>query len=317
MTAIGNSTSTRYYRKVIKIKAEDSPNVRLGFLQKSQGKAATNHILIPGVLPYRDYLKRRSTWDKVRQCVSLDAEFYEGAEVLLYPPDWLNRAELIARGLPKIRKAKAIGIDPAEGGDKTAMAAVDELGLIELVSKKTPDTAIITSEALAFMQKHGVPAHKVAFDRGGGGKQHADRLRAMGHMVNTVAFGETIMQDLKRGIVPIEQKKETREERYTYVNRRAEMYGTLRELLDPSLGGGFGLPVEYMNPLRLQLAPIPLTYDPEGRLYILPKHKKNPDQTTPTLVDIIGHSPDEADALVLAIYAMTHKIVRVVAGAMQ
>src|SRR3972149_2557666 len=79
------------------------------------------------------------------ECIGLDAEFYEGAEVLLFPPEWLNLAENRADAIEKMqRQAKAIGIDPAEGGDQTAIAVVDELGLIELSSRQTPDTSVIT-----------------------------------------------------------------------------------------------------------------------------------------------------------------------------
>lgn len=315
----------RYYRKVIQIKAEDSPNVKYGLIQRAKGITPTGDVLIPGVLPWRDYVKRRSTWDKVLQCIGLDAEFWEGADTLLYPPDWLNRAEAIARLLEgRPRKARAIGIDPAEGGDKTAMAAVDEWGLIELVSKKTPDTSIITGEALAFMRKHGVDATNVGFDRGGGGKEHADRLRAQGYHVRTVAFGESIVMEPKRGLRTFVERKDSYEERYAYKNRRAEMYGSLRSLLDPGREldptlekndpRGFGLPARY-NELRRQLAPIPLLYDGEGRMVMPPKNKKDANDERVTLSDIIGCSPDEADALVLAIHCMLYKAPKQKAGA--
>lgn len=308
----------RFYRKVIRIRAEDSPNVRLGLLQQQQGQTPTGEMVLPGVLPWHDYQKRRITWDKIRQCIGLDAEFYEGSEVLLFPPDWLNRAERIADQLRgRLRKARGIGIDPAEGGDRTAMAAVDEWGLIELVSRKTPDTSVITGEALAFMRRHDVPPDRVVFDRGGGGKEHADRLRAQGYPVRTVAFGETASLDPKYGKRQMKERWEVKEDRTAYKNRRAEMYGALREMLDPAHERGFGLPAEYAE-LRRQLSPIPLTYDPEGKLEILPKQRR-PDateKTRPTLTDLLGCSPDEADALVLAIYAMQHKGLRTMAGAL-
>ena len=39
------------------------------------------------------------------------------------------------------------------------------------------------------MTEYNVPAEKVFFDSGGGGQEHADRLRSHGHEVQTVAFG--------------------------------------------------------------------------------------------------------------------------------
>lgn len=292
------------FRKVIRIRAEDSPNV------------IERRYVLPGVLSWEEYQQRRATWDKIRQCIGLDAQFYEGAETLLYPSEWLNRAELIAEQLKGRRRyAKAIGVDPAEGGDKTAMCAVDEYGIIELVSKKTPDTSVVTAECLAFMRKYAVHSGFVAFDRGGGGKQHADRLRDQGYPVRTIAFGESPSLDPRRNIRNSE-RLEMKEERYAYRNRRAEMYGTLRLLLDPATGKGFGIPAEYSE-LRRQLAPIPLVYDPEGRLELPPKNRRGPNDTKKTLVELIGCSPDDADALVLSVFAMLNPVVKLRAGALK
>ncbi len=306
----------RYFRKVLKISAEQSPNVRLARAQQASGLTPTDEVIVPGVLTWGEYQQRRATWDPIRACVGLDADFYEGAQVLLFPPLWLNAAEERARQLAgSFRKARAIGIDPAEGGDQTAMAAIDEWGLIELVSRKTPDTSLITGEALAFMRKHGVPAESVVFDRGGGGKQHADALRSQGHNVRTVAFGESLVLDPKRGLTMLEERLDNREERYAYRNRRAEMYGELRQLLDTSINpNSFGLPAEYTE-LRHELAPMPLLWDNEGRMRMLPKQKKDPTSKEKTLTELIGHSPDSADSLVLAVHGMLHKAIRITAGA--
>lgn len=323
----------RCYRKVIRITGHDSPNVRLALGQIAQGESPTGEIVVAGVLPYDDYKKRLATWDPVRIAVGIDAIFWQGPEIMLFPPGWLDRAERLADGLRQsgtIRYAKAIGIDPAEGGDKTSMSVVDEYGLIEQVSKRTPDTSIITSEALAFMIRHNVPPERVVFDRGGGGKEHADRLRSQGYHVRTVAFGESLVLDPKRGLRMLEEKVEQREEHYTYLNRRAQMYGELRLLIDPSTTGetsglfsrhdkshnwqGFAIPREYTE-LRRQLSPIPLTYDGEGRLYLLPKNKKNAEDKRSTLTQLLGCSPDEGDSLVLAIFGMLHRASRAVAGA--
>ncbi|MEL0117156.1 MAG: hypothetical protein VW739_05530 [Pelagibacteraceae bacterium] len=314
---VWDESNTKILRNIIKIKATDSPNVQLGLLQERRGEHPSDERLIPGVLRYSDYKKRRRLWDPVLQSIGLDGEFWEGAEALLYPPQWLNQAEAYAREIGSNRKAKAIGIDPAEGGDKTTMAAVDEYGLIELVSKKTPDTSAITGEALAFMRKHGVDPEDVMFDSGGGGKQHADRLRSQGYDVQTVAFGSKASYQLVDFTRSTEEREEEAERRYVYKNRRAEMYGLLRRLLDPAddvLDNGhslFGISEEYVE-LRRQLSLIPLLYDDEGCMYMLSKGKSQLGEKLKevratgkkTLIDIIGHSPDEADALVIAIFCM-------------
>jgi hypothetical protein len=293
-------------RKVIQIKAVDSPNVKLAMREKALKRSPSNVMVVPGVLSYMDYVERRDTWDKIMQSIGLDAEFYEGGEILMYPPDWLNRAEEIARRLEGSRRqAKAIGIDPAQGGDKTAMAAVDEYGLIELVSRRTPDTSVIPGEVIAFGNRHQVPPEMWIFDNGGGGKQHADILRNQGLPVQIIAFGEVIALDLRTGMRMIQERREVHETRIAYKNRRAQMYGDLRGLLNPA-GEGFGIPAEYTE-LRRQLAPIPMWYDGEGRLFLPSKYKRDSSDTKPTLTEIIGCSPDEADALVLAVHGMLHK----------
>lgn len=303
----------RYYRKIIKIKAEDSPNVRLALAEIKNGKEPSGKILVPGVLPYHEYIKRRATWDEIQQCVSLDADWYAGASLFLFPPAWLDKAERYAVELKgRARKAKAIGVDPAEGGDSTAMAAVDEFGLIELVSRKTPDTSVVTGELLAFMRKHGVEPEMVFFDAGGGGKQHVDRLRSQGYNVKAIAFGGAATPERKRGLTTLEQHKKHDETKYVYRNRRAEMFGLLSLRLDPAVSR-FAISDEHVE-LRRQLSPIPKDYDEEGRLFLPPKNKRDPNSNKKTLVELIGCSPDEADALVLANFGMEDRSRRVVVG---
>lgn len=306
----------RCYRKVIKIKAEDSPNVRAGLLYRRYGREPLGDVLLPGVLPWDDYVKRRDTWDPIRQCIGLDAEFWEGAEVLLYPPQWLNRAEELHRtlvGLP--RRGKAVGVDPGEGVSHTVWTVVDELGIIEQTSIVTPDTSVIVGHTKAIATVWGVPPEGVVFDRGGGGKQVADLMRSQGWNVRTVAFGESPSPEMHRGMTLFGEKKERHELTKTYKTRRAEMYGILREKLDPSLNpAGFALPPQYAE-LRRQLALLPLLYDGEGCLYLPPKNGK-PGQTTTSLSAILGRSPDEADSLVLAVYGMSRKAYRPKAGVM-
>lgn len=315
----------RYFRKVIQIKAEDSPNVRLALAQIEAGLEPTGEVLVPGVLTWDDYKKRRKTWDVKRQAVGLDAEFYEGAEVLLYPPDWLERSARMHRAIKGRRVATGIGVDPAEGGDKTAMAAVDDLGLIELVSEKTPNTDAIIGKLKAFVRRHNCPWDRVVFDRGGGGKQHADRLRNEGLEVRTVSFGESLAPAPHRGVVPLEDRMNQREARTTYLNRRAALFGRLRERMDPegdtleSTRVTFALPPASAGPqyaeLRRQLVLFPLMYDSEGRMRLPPKNKPNPNSKERTLTEIMGCSPDESDALVVAVYASEDEAGVITAGA--
>lgn len=304
-----------YYRKIIKIRAIDSPNVRLAEQEIRDHKEPSGTTLIPGVKSYDTLLKHRALWDKVRQTVGLDAEFYEGAEVLLYPPDWLDRAEGLASNLQSNktnRKAKALGVDPAEGGDKTAWTVVDEYGLLYQDAEHTEDTAKIGGKTMGLMRRFGLTPEQVLFDQGGGGKQHADYLRMRGYNVRTIAFGSPPTAELKQvNYTSLKNRIDQQETRYAYKNRRAEMYGLLSQLLDPSNNPqGWGIPAEYTE-LRRQLSPLPKLYDPEGRLYLPPKDKPPHSKTeVETIRDIIGCSPDEADSTVLAVYGLVHPMVK-------
>ncbi len=307
-----------YIRKVIRIRASDSPNVRLAEQQIQQGKEPTGEILVPGVVDYDTYQMRRVLWDPIRQSIGLDAEFYEGAEVRLFPPAWLDRAANIAasRTPGSGHKKRTMGVDSGEGGDKTSWTVIDADGIIYQEARRTPDTNEIPGHTLVLMQRFGVRAEDVLFDRGGGGKQHADRLRAQGYKVQTVGFGETASDPHQdKRMRTSQQKGEAREIRYVYKNRRAEMYGMLRILIDPAENRNFGIPAEYEE-LRRQLTPIPLQFDDEGRLVLPSKDKKTPNSQEITLRDILGCSPDEADSLVLAVFGLERRSPKFVVRAM-
>lgn len=316
-----------FHRRVFKIRAQDSPNVRLAEAEIAAGKQPSGRILVPGVKSWSEYCKDRKLWDKIQQCVSLDADWYEGADIMLFPSAWLDLAEAVAAKLAASRRAKTMGVDSAMGGDNTSWAISDDLGLIHLESKKTPDTSIIPGHTVMLMRKFGLDPESVFFDYGGGGKPHVDRLRAMGYNVNAVMFGVAVTPDKRRVLATIEQRTREEETRYAYKNRRAQMYGMLRLRLDPNENPkGFGLPSRLLNAPRLdqgpslrgQLAPIPLWYDDEGRLY-LPSKQRKPDQgdtsSKVTMIDLIGCSPDEADAVVLSIYGLDKKSYVATAGA--
>lgn len=318
----------RLYRRVIRIRAADSPNVRLAMAQIAAGQKPTGEQIVEGVLSWDEYCKRRATWDKIRRCIGLDAQFYTGAELLLFPPEWLNHSENLfrRRGIPTHSGViNYLACDPAEGGDKSSWAVVNRFGLVKLLSLLTPDTTVIPAQTLVLMREYNIKPDNVIFDRGGGGHEHADYLRSRGYPVRTVAFGEAVNLEPKRSRHQYTARVEVYEEKYVYVNRRAQMYGEFSLLLDPGReGDGFAIPPDIRGAegdpkteLRSQLGPIPKRYQ-DDRLKLPPKHKKSPDPNSheETLTELIGHSPDEADAVVMAVHAMLHKSSKTIVGAM-
>ncbi|MCH7863947.1 MAG: hypothetical protein IIC56_01870 [Proteobacteria bacterium] len=176
-------------RRIIHIKATDSPNVQLGLAQEAKGEKPDFKEVIPGVLNYREYKKRRLMWDKIRQCIGLDGLFYEGAEVLLYPPQWLDRAEEIDKSGWVRTGKRTLGVDAAAGGDNTVWCVINKFGVLYVLNMKTGDTDDIPGRTIAIAKDWGVRMSDVLFDAGGGGKQHADRLRKQGHKVRIIPFG--------------------------------------------------------------------------------------------------------------------------------
>ena len=356
---IPHSNRPGYIRKVIKICAEDSPNVKMGIAQIFSGKRPPEPILIRtedqpwgvytkaeydvlkadwdaytleekerligelkpvmgGVKDFDKYVLDRTVLDKIKQSVVLDGEFYEGAEVKLYPAAWIDRAERLAEALKKSGKkrvGKYIGCDPAEGGDSSAWTVIDEYGILEQIVYKTPDTTDVAKYTMMLMKKHNISPENVLIDAGGGGHVHANYMRRdHGLKIRTIAFGESASSTNRfRRMRTSKEKEAEKETRYVYKNRRAEMYGTLREVLDPT-EEGFAIPRELVA-MRQQMSPIRLDYDREGRLYLPPKNKQDPNSNEECLRDLLGCSPDELDSCVLAVFGMTHKHSKSIAGA--
>lgn len=322
----------QYIRRVIQIKAIDSPNVQYAQAEISKGLRPSGRIVIPGVLPYSEYVKRLKFWDEVKKCAGLDAEFYEGGQALLFPPNWLNRAEERHRNLIETKVhyrrdvALAAGCDTGEGRADTVFCAVDNYGIMELLTLDNSNAFEIVKQAIAFIHKWKIPPEKFLFDRGGGGRQIADFLRAKGYNVQTIPFGGRVGRpgdDNKRqrlsarGTRIRREKGVINEDKGVWSNRRSQMYGEFSALLDPNnleRPDGFAIPAE-MFELRRQLARIPRKLDGEGKLFLPPKNKKNPNSNEITMEDLIGRSPDHADAVVLAVHGLLHHNLRFTAGA--
>lgn len=293
-----------YHRKVIHIGGDDSPNVKLWKKERELGLTPRGKVVVPGVLGGADYELRERTWDPAKISVGLHGRFFKSGATLMFPTAWLDHAERMHDSLRgKKRRAVSIGIDSGEGKSHTTMYTVDRLGVLDRDRKLTPDTNVIVGEAKAFGRKHLVPPDRWNFDRGSG-KQHADRLRAEGYPVRTTAFGGAVVRDHTIGVFGLDDRIEDKEQRYSYFNRRAQMYFEARLLLDPT-GGGFAIPREYVE-LRRQLAQIPLFRNDKGQVQLPPKEE---------LSRILGGSPDDADAFVLAVHDMLHPEFEAVAGA--
>lgn len=327
----------RYYRKIIRIKAEDSPNVRLALAEKEQGMEPSHQIIVPGVMDYRTYTKRRNTWDERKQTIGLDARWYEGEEMKMYPPKYLTVVMKLAMHINLIERlrpvTKCMGVDPAEGGDSTVWTIGDDYAVDEQIVEKTPDTSVIPARTIALLREYRVLPEDCYFDRGGGGKQHVDALRRQGFDVNSVGFGESAadisIQYQKYARNPDNQLEE-KEDKYVFKNRRAEMYFMARLAIGPPImiwdetqqepqliedpdHIRMAIDPRFEELLR-QMSKIPLLYDPEGRIYLPPKSKPTESYTGVTIKGLLGCSPDELDSYVLMVYGAKRRKLNIIAG---
>jgi hypothetical protein len=316
-----NPKGKSLFSKVIQISAEDSPNVKLGKKLRKKGVLGPYPIIIPGVVTWEDYIRRKKKWDEYQIHTRLKGLFYTGRGKMLFPQDWLDGSHRSYRrllrglrdGFNRDKITPGMGVDSGEGRDKSCWTILDSLGIIHQHAIKTPDTTEVFDVTVELMKKYKVPPSRVCMDRGGGGKEHADYLRRAGFKVRTVDFGESPTPP-KTPFTPTE-KKEAREDRTIYKNRRAEMYDMARQIIAPTFmenlhygfPGPFSIP-EDMADLLKELKPLPLLYDKEGQLYLPPKRRKaNSNSKEPTIDEIVGHSPDLADSFVLGVYAIKTK----------
>lgn len=314
-------------RKVIHIGAEHSPNVQLGKELAARGYKGEKGwpSAIPGVVSYPEYLRRQVQWDKIKRQQRLDGHFYEGEEELLYPPHWLDLCEETYKALnPKgyddevarweNRKGIAMGIDAGAGRDLSCWTIVDHKGIIFQHAVPTPNTMEICGKTVNYMQQYGIPARMVGIDVGGGGKQIADRLRELGFNIRTIAFGGAPTPPKEKKVKRTPDKVDVDETRQTYKNRRCEMYGLLRDHMNPAMHPeGFAIPEE-LHELRQELAVHPLWYDSDGKMYLPPKdrqpHQQNKESDEITIKKLLGRSPDRADSLVVAGFCLWEPITK-------
>ncbi|MGA9669956.1 MAG: hypothetical protein WBQ94_12150, partial [Terracidiphilus sp.] len=139
-----------YLRRVIHMPASASPNIKFGLEQQRRGLKPTGKCILRGVMSWQEYQDHLATCDPAQLSVKLLAKFYKGSQVMLWPPDWLARCAMLAgersriesrrkeHGLPPL--VRTMGVDGAEGGDSTCWCIGDDLGVLALVSVKTPDT---------------------------------------------------------------------------------------------------------------------------------------------------------------------------------
>lgn len=204
--------------------------------------------------------------------------------------------------LERLLPVQAFGLDVAASatGDKTQLAAGGERGCRELHecqfqdTTQTVDWILETTRELygIDLTRGGIP---IAIDWGGGyGNAVGDPLRRKGVKVVQVNLGSAAELNPKR-----------------YGNKRAELYGEFARRVDP-LGdfaeSSFYLPDDRELAEEL-VAPQKIPQGQDGQKFILtPKTRSGASENFKgkTIKELLGRSPDKADAVVLLHEAVRH-----------
>jgi len=307
--------SDRLRWKVIHIDGARTPNVSAGRKWERLGRKGPCPVPIPGIMSYASFVAYENEWDAYNRRTRLRGLLPEGDEASVWVPEaWLREGfklwheidhEWRAANLPRW-----LGVDASHGRrDLVCWVVVDAWGIVEVRVMDPeamrdrygqPDTVRMLEVTRELMTRHVIPAGRVAVDAGGGGQDAVgDPMRRDGQVVQLVDFGSAA----------------SRRRRRQYKNRRAEMYGLLSGVCDPSRwrrveeGGRWercwAMPSdEQCLALAEELPMVPKRYDREGKMYLPPKDKRVPESREQTLVEILGHSPDRSDGAALAVWAM-------------
>lgn len=202
----------------------------------------------------------------------------EGSADQLIRRDWLEAA--YARAAEGYLAAKALntnvpitlGVDPALTGDETAVAVSRGPVLLEVHTWRDRDLRVTTERIVA----------------------HGQRLAPLGDYrptayVDEIGLGHGVVALLRDRKWPVEGVNVARAARnpQRFANVRAELYWTLRDLLER---GRVAMPRDAQ--LEEELLAIEWQADAQGRLVIVPKD---------ALRSTLGRSPDRADAVAIAL----------------
>lgn len=291
-------------------------------LCKAEGKPVPKRPIIPGILSYEQYVERDATLAPADKRPRLHGLFNDETTSKIFPASWLDLAQELGRLLarhnaqlkakgrrPKLGAPLALGIDCAMGGgDLSAWAVFGRYGVMHVEVLDTPDTRKIKGQTLRLMRRFRIRPEYVAFDRAVG-KQIADELREEGLDVNDVGFGEAALEPGKYSNMRAELHAELAKAMRRMVDDQGRPTAKTKRLLDTP-------PDKWHNSwrfvalpedadLRQELFVLPTGVDSKGRLRLPPKQptSRSRGNSEVSVKEMLGRSPDRADAVILAKYA--------------
>jgi hypothetical protein len=236
--------------------------------------------------------QRRRQWgeDSALYANRVLGEFHEGDEDVLIPLSWIEAAIDRWRawdddGRPPLPGRVFKSVDVARmGGDSTIIAHRVGLAITELEAHRREDTMQTTARVVPHISRDSdsdEPLCWAVVDSAGVGGGVVDRLR-----------------ELKLPVLPYTGAAKTtfrdRTGEFGFTNTRSAAYWHVRELLDPSHGAELMLPPSDLMISDLNTPTWSITSGVPPKIKVLEKDD---------VVEILGRSPDNGDAVVMAMWA--------------
>lgn len=186
---------------------------------------------------------------------------------------WLDAAGTPPSGVPMC----AMGVDCARSKDKTVLAPRYDGFFTEMIIRpgsETPHGRDVAALVLKYRKNNAVPVIDVGEVNGAEAFAHLEEngVQCLRHMGMDSSVARTKSKHLK------------------FFNKRAEVYWKFMEALDPEQDGGSPIALPDDPELTAELTVIKWELTPQG-IKVTPKKD---------LVKELGHSPDKADAVVMA-----------------
>lgn len=209
------------------------------------------------------------------------------AEFQVFPTSWLEAAMQRWREDGRQKPMDVIAADIAQGGeDRTTFARRHGTWFDQLLSwpgRETPTGSIVAG----FLVMHRRNGAEIIIDMGGGyGGSTRDHLTA-----NDTETGLPVRPTLYSGASTAEGIRD-RTGRLAFYNLRAAACWSFREQLDPETGSNIALPPD--PELKAELAAFRWEMRPGSKVFVKSKAE---------IRELLGRSPDKADAVIMAAYA--------------
>ena len=212
---------------------------------------------------------------------------HQDAEFQVFPTAWIEAAMNRWTEAGRDRPMDVIAADIAQGGaDRTVFSRRHGVWFDRMLSwpgKDTP-TGSVVAGLLVMHRRNGA---EIIIDMGGGyGGSTRDHLTA-----NDAETSLPVRPTLFSGSMSAEAIKD-RTGMLGFYNLRAAATWNLREMMDPETGKNVALPPD--PELKAELAAFRWVMRPGSKIYILAKQE---------IKALLGRSPDNADAVIMAAYA--------------